>query len=62
MLMLYVQVSYGDDVYRLPFGVRTVRVSGSQFMINDRPFYCLGVGKHEDSDVCVCVLSCTSSC
>jgi len=47
-----VQVSYADDVYRLQFGVRTVRISGSQMMVNDRPFYCVGVGKHEDSDVC----------
>lgn len=45
------EVSYADDVYRLPFGVRTVRISGSQIMVNDRPFYCVGVGKHEDSDI-----------
>lgn len=46
-----VQVSYADDVYRLSFGVRTVQVNSSQILINSRPFYCLGVGKHEDCDV-----------
>jgi len=45
-------VSYADDVYRLPFGVRTVQLNASQILINRRPFYCLGVGRHEDTDVC----------
>ncbi|KAH8653890.1 glycoside hydrolase superfamily [Xylariales sp. PMI_506] len=39
------------DTYRLPFGVRSVKVQGNQFLINDEPFYFKGFGKHEDSPV-----------
>lgn len=39
------------DIYRQPFGVRTVKVTSTQLLINDKPFYCHGVAKHEDSDV-----------
>jgi beta-glucuronidase len=39
------------DVYSLPVGVRTVRVDGMRFLINDEPFYFTGFGKHEDSPV-----------
>ena len=37
------------DCYEEPFGVRTVEVRGTQFLINGRPFYFKGYGKHEDS-------------
>ncbi|XP_068600766.1 beta-glucuronidase [Brachionichthys hirsutus] len=40
-----------EDVYALPVGIRTVRVTGSQFLINGKPFYFHGVNKHEDSDI-----------
>ncbi|KAJ8304053.1 hypothetical protein KUTeg_017636 [Tegillarca granosa] len=39
------------DVYRQPFGIRTVSVTANQLLINGAPFYCHGVAKHEDSDV-----------
>jgi beta-glucuronidase len=39
------------DVYPLPIGIRTVRVDGTRFLINDEPFYFRGFGKHEDSAV-----------
>lgn len=39
------------DVYRLPYGIRTVEVVDTQFLINGKPFYFLGVGKHEDWDI-----------
>ncbi|XP_077867014.1 beta-glucuronidase-like [Saccoglossus kowalevskii] len=39
-----------SDVYRLPFGIRTIRTTSTQILINNKSFYCLGVGKHEDSD------------
>lgn len=39
------------DVYRLPVGIRTVEVKGSQFLINGEPFYFRGYGWHEDSDI-----------
>ena len=35
----------------MPVGIRTVRVDGSRFLINDEPFYFRGFGKHEDSAV-----------
>ncbi|PWY85537.1 hypothetical protein BO83DRAFT_404817 [Aspergillus eucalypticola CBS 122712] len=39
------------DTYSVATGVRTVKVSGNQFLINDKPFYFTGFGKHEDSNV-----------
>lgn len=39
------------DVYVQPFGIRTVSVKNDKFLINNKPFYFLGVGKHEDWDV-----------
>ena len=41
-----------SDVYRHPLGIRTVAISSmNQFLINGKPFYFQGFGKHEDSDV-----------
>ena len=37
------------DEYRQTFGVRTVEVRGTRFLINGEPFYFKGFGKHEDS-------------
>ncbi len=42
-------VRFGTDCYTLPVGVRTVELQGNQFLINSRPFYFKGYGKHEDS-------------
>lgn len=39
------------DVYEQPFGVRTVEVRDSQFLINEKPFYFKGFGKHEDTAI-----------
>jgi len=39
------------DTYALPVGIRTVRVDGPRFLINDEPFYFRGLGKHEDAAV-----------
>uniref|UniRef100_A0A8C5LQI2 Beta-glucuronidase n=1 Tax=Leptobrachium leishanense TaxID=445787 RepID=A0A8C5LQI2_9ANUR len=39
------------DIYTLPVGIRTVKVSDVQFLINGKPFYFHGVNKHEDYDV-----------
>ena len=36
------------DEYKLSVGVRTVQVSGNQFLINKKPFYFTGFGMHED--------------
>ncbi len=43
------RVTMEDDVYEQAFGVRTVKVEGDKFLINGRPFYFKGFGKHEDS-------------
>lgn len=54
------RVTFGADVYEQNFGVRSVQVEGTKFLINGRPFYFKGFGKHEDSafhgrgtDVCL---------
>ena len=39
------------DEYQELFGVRTVRVENGQFLVNDKPVYFKGFGKHEDSYV-----------
>ncbi len=44
-----VRVKCGDDVYDEEFGVRSVEVKGNKFLINGRPFYFKGYGKHEDT-------------
>ncbi|XP_077995445.1 beta-glucuronidase-like [Glandiceps talaboti] len=41
----------GSDIYRLPIGIRTVKTTNTQLLINDKPFYCHGVAKHEDADI-----------
>nr|WP_228561527.1 beta-glucuronidase [Catenulispora rubra] len=51
---LVAEVLEGDEVvdtYTQPFGVRTVEVRGTQFLINGVPFYFTGFGKHEDTAV-----------
>lgn len=39
------------DTYDQPFGVRTVKVEDGKFLINNKPFYFKGFGKHEDSHI-----------
>ncbi|WP_078549567.1 beta-glucuronidase [Litchfieldia alkalitelluris] len=39
------------DVYHQPFGIRTVEVKDSKFLINNKAFYFKGFGKHEDTDI-----------
>lgn len=45
------EVSSGDDEYLLAVGIRTVEVRGSEFLINGKPFYFTGFGKHEDAAI-----------
>ena len=54
------RVTFGEDRYEESFGIRTVKVDGTRFLINGEPFYFKGFGKHEDSafhgrglDVCL---------
>ena len=42
-----------SDYYRMPVGIRTVEVKDVKFLINGKPFYFLGFGKHEDADVSI---------
>lgn len=44
------KITFGEDEYTLPFGIRTVEVKGTEFLINGKPFYFKGYGKHEDSN------------
>ncbi|KFZ08910.1 hypothetical protein V501_05777 [Pseudogymnoascus sp. VKM F-4519 (FW-2642)] len=39
------------DTYNLATGIRTVVVKNTQFLINGKPFYFTGFGKHEDTNV-----------
>lgn len=43
------RITYGGDCYEETFGIRTVKVKGTKFLINGEPFYFKGFGKHEDS-------------
>lgn len=44
-----VAVKFGEDVYVMTYGIRTVKVEGGKFLINGQPFYFKGYGKHEDT-------------
>ena len=51
---LELQLLDGDtavDSYHQSVGVRTVKVDGIRFLINEEPFYFTGFGKHEDLPV-----------
>ncbi|XP_059484604.1 beta-glucuronidase-like [Neocloeon triangulifer] len=39
------------DKYRLPIGIRAVSMDGNSLLINGKPIYIRGVGKHEDADI-----------
>lgn len=44
------KVTYKNDTYSQKFGVRSVEVKENKFLINGKPFYFKGFGKHEDSE------------
>lgn len=48
---LSTQLVENVDVYRMKFGVRTLKWTNTSFLINDQPIYFRGFGRHEDSDV-----------
>jgi beta-glucuronidase len=49
------EVTADDDVYHLrSVGIRTIKVSGAQFLINGKPFYFHGVDKHEGMSALRC--------
>ena len=43
------RIAFGEDLYEQPFGFREVRVEGTRFLINGKPFHFHGPAKHEDS-------------
>ncbi|KAF7265787.1 hypothetical protein GWI33_020863 [Rhynchophorus ferrugineus] len=45
--------TFGDlvDKYIQPFGIRTLTWTNKTFLINDKPLYMHGFGRHEDSDI-----------
>ena len=45
------EVSFNEDRYTQKFGIRTIEVRETQFLINGRSFYFKGYGKHEDTAV-----------
>lgn len=47
--LYHITVKFGEDVYTMTYGIRTVKVEGGKFLINGRPFYFKGYGKHEDT-------------
>ncbi|XP_011404336.1 PREDICTED: beta-glucuronidase-like [Amphimedon queenslandica] len=53
MQSFQVQITTGGltDVYRQSVGLREVKVTEDQFLINGKPFYFHGVSKHEDWDI-----------
>ncbi|HZG86039.1 beta-glucuronidase [Paenibacillus sp.] len=54
LYMLKVELTQGGkfiDEYEQPFGIRTVEVKEGKFLINGKPFYFKGFGKHEDSPI-----------
>ncbi|PSN36674.1 Beta-glucuronidase [Blattella germanica] len=41
----------GEDIYRLPVGIRKISWNSTSFLINNVPVYMRGFGKHEDSNI-----------
>lgn len=39
------------DVYRQPFGIRTIEWDEKSLLINGNEVYLMGFGRHEDSDI-----------
>lgn len=50
-VFLSCNVKENIDVYRLKIGVRSLHWSNKEFLINGKPIYFRGFGRHEDSDV-----------
>ena len=43
--------NYEEDAIQVPFGIRTIGWNATNLLVNGRPFYFRGFGKHEDSDI-----------
>ncbi|WP_461190558.1 beta-glucuronidase [Trueperella pyogenes] len=45
------KIQAGADLYPQRFGIRTVTIGDGVFMINGKPFYFRGYGRHEDNPI-----------
>lgn len=45
------EIQAGADLYPQRFGIRTVTIDDGVFMINGKPFYFRGYGRHEDNPI-----------
>lgn len=45
------KITYKNDCYYQKFGFREIKIEGEKFLINGKPFYFKGFGKHEDSEI-----------
>ena len=45
------KVVYNNDCYYQKFAFREIKIENSRFLINNKPFYFKGFGKHEDSEI-----------
>ena len=45
------KINYKNDCYYQKFGFREIKVEKTEFLINGKPFYFKGFGKHEDSEI-----------
>ncbi|MCS3432184.1 beta-glucuronidase [Klebsiella sp. BIGb0407] len=50
-LLVTTRSADSQDEYPLRVGIRCVEVKGEQFLINHKPFYFTGFGRHEDADL-----------
>ncbi len=51
---LVIRITDGDrllDEYEQEIGIRTVEIKGTSILLNGKPVYLKGFGKHEDSDI-----------
>lgn len=51
ILEIHLNFGIGEDVYRLPVGIRKISWNSTTLLLNDKPIYLRGFGKHEDSNI-----------
>ena len=44
------KITFENDCYYQKFGFREIKIENERFLINNKPFYFKGFGKHEDSE------------
>ncbi|KAJ9578315.1 hypothetical protein L9F63_005460 [Diploptera punctata] len=50
-LEIHLNYGTGEDIYRLPVGIRKISWNSTTLLINSEPMYLRGFGKHEDSNI-----------